>query len=81
MLVVKCCLLLLLLLLLLRLQEQYSKSFHNLVEQHKFVPIQIYSANESGLFWWCLPNSTVAFTSEKNAEGFKLNTGRITILV
>jgi hypothetical protein len=31
--------------------EWYSELFHNLMEQHKLLPTQIYSTYETGLFW------------------------------
>jgi hypothetical protein len=61
--------------------EQHSELFCNLVEQHKLFPIQIYSADETRLFWQSLSNSISAGASEKHAKGFKLHKNRITVLV
>jgi hypothetical protein len=61
--------------------ERYSELFRNLVEQNKLLPTQIYNANETGLFWRCLPNSTLAGVRDKGAKCFKLNKNRVTVLV
>lgn len=41
---------------------------------------QIYNADESGLFWKCLPTRTLAFESERQAAGHKSSKERITIM-
>jgi len=61
--------------------ERYSELFRNLVERNKLLPTQIYNANETGLFWRCLPNSTVAGAMEKTAKCFQLNRSRVTVLL
>jgi hypothetical protein len=61
--------------------EQHSELFYNLVEQHELFPTQIYSADETRLFWQCLHNNISASAIEKHAKGFKLHKNRITLLV
>jgi DDE superfamily endonuclease./Tc5 transposase DNA-binding domain./CENP-B N-terminal DNA-binding domain. len=61
--------------------ERYSELFHNLVEQNKLLPTQIYNANETVLFWRCLPNSTAACAMKKTAKCSKLNRSRVTVLL
>uniref|UniRef100_K7F827 HTH CENPB-type domain-containing protein n=1 Tax=Pelodiscus sinensis TaxID=13735 RepID=K7F827_PELSI len=61
--------------------EEYSAIFEQLVEEHRLSPCQMYNADETGLLWRCLPNSTLVGGGEKAAHGFKMNKDRITILV
>uniref|UniRef100_K7GDC9 HTH CENPB-type domain-containing protein n=1 Tax=Pelodiscus sinensis TaxID=13735 RepID=K7GDC9_PELSI len=61
--------------------EEYSAIFEQLVEEHRLSPCQMYNADETGLLWHCLPNSTLVGGGEKAAHGFKMNKDRITVLV
>uniref|UniRef100_K7F9V3 DDE-1 domain-containing protein n=1 Tax=Pelodiscus sinensis TaxID=13735 RepID=K7F9V3_PELSI len=61
--------------------EEYSAIFEQLVEEHRLSPCQMYNADETGLLWRCLPNSTLVGGGEKAAHGFKMNKDRITVLV
>lgn len=51
------------------------------MEQNKLLPTQIYNANETGLFWRCLPKSTVPGVMEKTAKCLQLNRNRVTVLL
>ena len=46
----------------------------------KYEGKDIYNADETGLFWRCLPNKTLAFTGDK-VQGRKSPKNRITLLV
>uniref|UniRef100_K7FX56 HTH CENPB-type domain-containing protein n=1 Tax=Pelodiscus sinensis TaxID=13735 RepID=K7FX56_PELSI len=61
--------------------EEYSAIFEQLVEEHRLSPCQVYNADETGLLWCCLPNSTLVGGGEKAAHGFKMNKDRIIVLV
>lgn len=61
--------------------NEYKLTFENLVKEHNLSPTQIYNADETGLLWRCLPNSTLAGGDESNAQGFKRNKDRLTVLV
>uniref|UniRef100_K7FJQ6 HTH CENPB-type domain-containing protein n=1 Tax=Pelodiscus sinensis TaxID=13735 RepID=K7FJQ6_PELSI len=61
--------------------EEYSAIFEQLVEEHGLSPSQIYNADETGLLWHYLQNSTLVGGGEKAAQGFKMNKDRITVLV
>lgn len=61
--------------------NEYKITFQKLVDEHQLSPAQIYNADETGLLWRCLPNSTLAGAEESSAKGFKKNKDRITILV
>uniref|UniRef100_A0A8C0JEN1 Uncharacterized protein n=1 Tax=Chelonoidis abingdonii TaxID=106734 RepID=A0A8C0JEN1_CHEAB len=60
--------------------EKYCEFFRNLIAEHDLSPEQIYNADETCLFWRCLPNSTLAGASESRAAGFKQNKDRLTVL-
>lgn len=49
-------------------------------KQYLFVE-KIFNANESGLYWLCLPRTTIATADEKHAPGFKEAKDLVTVLV
>ncbi|KAK9720954.1 hypothetical protein QE152_g21805 [Popillia japonica] len=57
----------------IRSPEEYKEDFENLVELHHLSASQIYNANETGLLWRCLPNSTLADGDKKCVKGFKMS--------
>ncbi|XP_048474050.1 jerky protein homolog isoform X2 [Rhincodon typus] len=59
----------------------YCDHFAKIVAEHGLSPDQIYNADETGLFWRCLPESVLAGSGEASAAGFKKNKDRITVLV
>lgn len=61
--------------------NEYKITFQNLVDQYDLSAPQIYNADETGLLWRCLPNSTLAGSDESSAKGFKKNKDRLTVLV
>ena len=51
-----------------------------MIKQLKILPEQIYNADETGLYWKCLPNKTLAYEVDKNASGHKMQKQRLTIM-
>nr|XP_022900859.1 tigger transposable element-derived protein 2-like [Onthophagus taurus] len=60
--------------------DEFQRDFEKFVMSEDLSPEQIYNADESGLFWKCLPTHTLAFESEHKAAGHKSSKERITIL-
>ncbi|XP_077022752.1 jerky protein homolog [Tamandua tetradactyla] len=58
--------------------EQFCGFFRSLIAEHGLSPEQFYNADETGLFWRCLPNPTPAGGT---ASGLKQNKDRLTVLV
>uniref|UniRef100_K7GFI0 DDE-1 domain-containing protein n=1 Tax=Pelodiscus sinensis TaxID=13735 RepID=K7GFI0_PELSI len=61
--------------------KSYCKSFKKLVSEHELSADQIYNADETGLFWRCLPTSALAGESESSASGFRQNKDCLTVLI
>lgn len=60
--------------------NEFKIFFQDFVEKNDLSPFQVYNADETGLLWRCLPNSTLAGHDEKSAKGFKMNKDRLTVL-
>jgi hypothetical protein len=60
--------------------KQYSVTFEQLIKDNNLTDDRTYSANETGLYWKCLPTKTSADGTEKSASGFKQNKERTTVL-
>ncbi|XP_071055090.1 jerky protein homolog-like [Onthophagus taurus] len=60
--------------------DDFQRDFEKFVMSEDLLPEQIYNADESGLFWKCLPTRTLAFESEHKVTGHKSSKERITIL-
>ncbi|GBM07357.1 hypothetical protein AVEN_187894-1 [Araneus ventricosus] len=60
--------------------EDFVNEFVNLVEAEKLSPEQIYNADETGLFWWYVPCTTLATVGEKDPTVVKDSKEPITIL-
>lgn len=60
--------------------DDFQRDFEEFVLSEDLSYEQIYNADESGLFWKCLPTRTLAFESEHQAAGHKSSKERITIL-
>nr|XP_014431724.1 jerky protein homolog [Pelodiscus sinensis] len=58
--------------------EKYCEIFRNLIAEHNLSSEQIYNADETGLFWQCLPNSILTVASESSS---KQNKDRLTVLM
>ena len=60
--------------------DSFSTEFLALIGEHGVTPEQVYNADETALFWRCLPTSTLSAHTETEAVGFKPNKDRLTIL-
>jgi hypothetical protein len=60
--------------------KQYSVNFEQLIKDNNLTADQIYNADETGLYWKCLPTRTLADGTEKSKSGFNQNKEQITVL-
>ena len=60
--------------------EPFRQKLNNLLRDEGLLISQIYNADESGLFWHCMPKNTQAFKDEKETHGEKLSKERISFL-
>ncbi|XP_063870983.1 tigger transposable element-derived protein 6-like [Scylla paramamosain] len=60
--------------------EEFVNRFVKIVEEHNLMSEQIYNADETGLFYRCLPRTTLASESEGDGKGFKQSKDRLTVL-
>ena len=60
--------------------DSFSEEFLSLIREHGVTPEQVYNADETALFWQCLPTSTLSAHTETEAVGFKLSKDKLTIL-
>lgn len=61
--------------------EDFKNSFADLFREGNYDYVNVYNADESGLYWRVLPEKTLAFQDEKQADGSKLHKERLTIMV
>lgn len=61
--------------------EKFVAEFTNIVAMDGYLPENIYNADEMGISWHCLPDTTLALETEKQAFGAKLSKERITLLL
>ncbi|KAK8383375.1 hypothetical protein O3P69_019034 [Scylla paramamosain] len=61
--------------------EEFVDRFAKIVEEHNLMSEQIYNADETGLFYRCLPRTTLASESEGDVKGFKQSKDRLTISI
>lgn len=61
--------------------EMFKVQFEKFVVDAGLLPEQIYNADESGLFWKCLPTRTLAFKQERCAPGHKISNDRLPLLI
>lgn len=61
--------------------EQFVKDFEMFVLEEGYLPEQLFNADETGLYWKCLPSKTLAHESEKAAPGHKSSKERLTVLL
>ena len=54
--------------------------FAKVVEEHGLTPDTIYNADETGLFYRCLPRTTLASEAEGTIKGFKQSKDQLTVL-
>ncbi|XP_064421026.1 jerky protein homolog-like [Latimeria chalumnae] len=60
--------------------NEFRSYFQEFTERENLQPEQIYNADETGLFWKCLPTRTLAFERERSAPGHKSSKERITVM-
>lgn len=60
--------------------EKFVAEFNNFVTTENLLSEQIFNADESGLYWKCLPSKTLAFQKEKSVPGHKSSNERLTIM-
>jgi len=60
--------------------DAFRLEFQKYVEEENLQPDQIYNADETGLYWKCLPTKALAFTKEKSTPGHKSFKERLTVM-
>lgn len=60
--------------------EKFVAEFNSFVTAENLLSEQIFNADESGLYWKCLPSKTLAFQKEKSASGHKSSKERLTTM-
>lgn len=60
--------------------EEFCNEFNRFVTEENLLPDQIFNVDETGLYWKCLPTTTLAAENEKNAPGYKASKDRITVM-
>ncbi|XP_046397787.1 jerky protein homolog-like [Ischnura elegans] len=58
----------------------FREEFQQFVTEERYDSSQIYNADETGLYWKCLPSKTLAFVQEKHAPGHKSSKERLTVM-
>ncbi|XP_064410276.1 jerky protein homolog [Latimeria chalumnae] len=59
---------------------KYVDEFAQLVANEKLSPEQVYNADETALYWCCMPRKTLATESEESPTGMKEPKERVTVL-
>ncbi|XP_064420150.1 tigger transposable element-derived protein 2-like [Latimeria chalumnae] len=59
---------------------QYVEDFAKLVADEHLSPEQVYNADETALYWHCMPRKTLAIEDEETPTGLKDSKDRVTIL-
>lgn len=62
------------------LVEPFKKKFSELIKENNLSLDAVFNADESGLYWKMLPNSTYVHAGETSAPGRKLSKERLTFL-
>ncbi|XP_030879716.1 tigger transposable element-derived protein 2 [Halichoerus grypus] len=60
--------------------SEFCGNFQEFVERENLQPEQIYGADQTGLFWKCLPSRTLALETEQNTSGYRSSRERIIIM-
>lgn len=58
--------------------EQFKNEFPNIIAD-RYQPENIYNAYETGMYWRCLPDTTLTLAEEKEAFGAKLSKERVVL--
>uniref|UniRef100_UPI00398F7695 general transcription factor II-I-like isoform X2 n=1 Tax=Pristiophorus japonicus TaxID=55135 RepID=UPI00398F7695 len=59
---------------------KYVDEFAQLVANEKLSPEQVYNADETALYWRCMPRKTLATDAEEAPTGMKASKDRLTVL-
>ncbi|XP_041512663.1 jerky protein homolog-like [Microtus oregoni] len=60
--------------------EDFCNNFRDFIERENLQPEQIYNADETGLFWKCLPSRTAVVKGKCTVPGHSLLEERVTVL-
>ncbi|XP_011865298.1 PREDICTED: jerky protein homolog-like, partial [Vollenhovia emeryi] len=60
--------------------DEFTKIFSSFIEIEGVSVDNVYNADETGLFWKCLPRKTLAPRNEHSAPGHKLAKERVTVM-
>ncbi|XP_005856792.1 PREDICTED: jerky protein homolog-like [Myotis brandtii] len=60
--------------------EDFCHNFRDFIERENLQPEQIYNADETGLFWKCLPSRTAVIKGKCTVFGHKAMEERVTIM-
>lgn len=59
---------------------EFCDNFQEFVERENLQPEQIYGADQTGLFWKCLPSRTSAFDAEQGISSYRSSRDRLIIM-
>ncbi|XP_048194687.1 jerky protein homolog-like [Perognathus longimembris pacificus] len=60
--------------------ENYIDEFAKIISDENLIPEQIYSADETALYWCCVPRKTLTMTGKRAQTDFKDAKQRLTVL-
>jgi hypothetical protein len=60
--------------------NEFCVEFQEFIKSEELLPEQIYNADETGVYWKCLPARTLGFKNEKHALGHKSSKERLTVM-
>jgi len=60
--------------------DKFYIEFQEFLQLENLQSDQIYNADETGLYWMCLPTQTLAMSKEKSTPGHKSFKKRITVM-
>lgn len=60
--------------------ERYVDVFEKIIKDENLSPEQVYNADETALYWRCMPHKTLRHEDEGALEGFKEPKDRVTVL-
>jgi hypothetical protein len=61
--------------------ENFPATFLSVIQEHGYLPQQVFNLDKMGLFWKCMPSRTFLSLQEKRASGFKASKDRLTLLL
>lgn len=60
--------------------SEFCGNFQEFIERENLQPEQIYGADQTGLFWKCLPSRTLVLETKQNTSGYRSSRERIIIM-